>query len=187
MKIKGIRIQSNNESVLPIQTPEGTLYLIFRPVASYADFDQVCPPPKAPVGGAPGNEHPLTDNKRYQELLSAHSEKFTDWIVLNSLKEVGLEKEVEVENPDYIDTETTPLLSPTKIKNTIEREPIEWEKVDLKDPETFANWRDELRELNGFVEAQLTRILSETMRVNSLSDAVIQEARDNFLAMSRSE
>lgn len=56
-----------------------------------------------------------------------------------------------------------------------------WEKVQLEDPKTWHSWRDELTE-SGLNMAEVVRIQQAIHQVNSLDDAALEEARNNFLA-----
>jgi hypothetical protein len=62
----------------------------------------------------------------------------------------------------------------------------EWETVDFVDPETFGNWRDELKEAK-FTEAEVMILLNGVLVVNSMSDAAIKEAEKDFLAFQRQQ
>ncbi len=57
---------------------------------------------------------------------------------------------------------------------------VEWETIDLENPETWSNWKTELEEA-GFTEIEVSRVMVGVMRANSLDEKMIDEARANFL------
>lgn len=59
-------------------------------------------------------------------------------------------------------------------------EDLEWETVDLSNPETWANYRKELED-SDFSEIEIGRIITGVMRANSLDETMIEEARNHFL------
>lgn len=65
-------------------------------------------------------------------------------------------------------------------------EDLEWETVDMKDPETWKNYKKELEDA-GFSILHLSKILEAVMAVNGLNEDRIKEARDSFLAMQQSQ
>jgi len=67
-------------------------------------------------------------------------------------------------------------------------EGLEWEKVDLEDPSTWNNFREELTD-SGFSDVEIDRIVSDCIAINALSDSKIEEARERFLleAQERNE
>jgi hypothetical protein len=67
------------------------------------------------------------------------------------------------------------------LKSLQATEGLEWEKVNIDDPETWLLWKDELREA-GFSEIEMIRIVQGIQEANSLSDEKIKKARESFLA-----
>lgn len=57
---------------------------------------------------------------------------------------------------------------------------LEWETVDMTDPNTWANWRQDLESNFGMVE--FNRVFGGFIEANSLSDDKIEAARNRFLA-----
>lgn len=57
---------------------------------------------------------------------------------------------------------------------------IEWETVDLNNPTTWKNYRQELLDSN-FTDIEIGRIMVGVMRANSLDENMIDQARSNFL------
>ncbi len=57
---------------------------------------------------------------------------------------------------------------------------LEWETVDLSNPDTWPNYEEELRQ-SGLAEMEMVRILNAVAAANALDDAKIEEARRNFL------
>ena len=58
---------------------------------------------------------------------------------------------------------------------------LEWETVKLEEPETWNNWRKELGD-SGFSVFEINRIFGLVLEVNSLNDALLDEAQKSFLA-----
>lgn len=65
--------------------------------------------------------------------------------------------------------------------NSIKPSEIEWTKVKLDDPETWHLWREELKEA-GFSTAEQDYIYDSFLKTNTLSQAMVDEARLRFLA-----
>jgi hypothetical protein len=57
---------------------------------------------------------------------------------------------------------------------------LEWESIDYEKPNTWVNWRKELKE-SDFTEIEISRVLVGVMRANSLDESMIDEARSDFL------
>jgi hypothetical protein len=60
-------------------------------------------------------------------------------------------------------------------------EGLEWEIVELADPNTWGKWTIELQEA-GFSEIERQRILNLVMDANALSEKKLEEAREGFLS-----
>jgi len=159
MKLNGVTVKIDRETIIPIVGKDISLYLIARPVQSYEEFDKLCPRPTPRVGGEPGKERPLTEAKDYQEALADVGKKFSEWVNITTL--------VEIASADAV------------------RQPIEWSTVDLEDLSTYANWRTELKEENGFSDSDIRRIEMEVLRCNQMDEQMIEAAKDHFLAMER--
>lgn len=69
------------------------------------------------------------------------------------------------------------------ILKSLEPSEIEWETVDMKNPDTWENYYKELRKL--FTRSQQDVIYEAVMVANGLSDSKIKEARERFLAGER--
>lgn len=59
-------------------------------------------------------------------------------------------------------------------------EDLEWDKVDISDPTTWNNFRDEMREA-GLSNVEIQRITAECINVNALNEDKIEEALERFL------
>ena len=58
---------------------------------------------------------------------------------------------------------------------------LEWDTVDINNPETFKNWHEEMKEA-GFSSAERLRVIQGVMTANGLNQERIDEARESFLA-----
>jgi hypothetical protein len=63
---------------------------------------------------------------------------------------------------------------------------IEWETIDMSDPDTWGNFENELRAA-GFSDIEIGRITTGVMSANGLDDAKVEEARMNFLASQQDQ
>lgn len=159
MKLNGIVPKLEREIVIPILSDTVSLYFIAKPVATYEAFEALCPMPKARMGGEPGKERPLTEASDYKEAMKKHGQLFAEWVNVTTL--------VEVAGSDG------------------KREKIDWETVDLEQIDTYPNWRIELKENNGLSESDVRRIELEILRCNSMDEALIEKAKEDFLAMQK--
>jgi len=66
-----------------------------------------------------------------------------------------------------------------KVKDT---QPIEWETIDLNNPETWGNIEKELRDAK-FNPSEIARIINGALEANSLSEHMIDAAVQDFLAL----
>jgi len=57
---------------------------------------------------------------------------------------------------------------------------LEWEMVKYEDPQTWKDWKDELRTF--LTEGEILYLLNTITIVNGLSESKIQRARESFLA-----
>jgi hypothetical protein len=57
---------------------------------------------------------------------------------------------------------------------------LEWETVDMADPDTWGNYNDELKAA-GFSEVEVGRLIHGMMVANCLDDEKLEEARERFL------
>ena len=58
---------------------------------------------------------------------------------------------------------------------------IEWETVDMQDPDTWEDWREELSAC-GFNEYEVGRVYRAISRANGIDQDFLDEARERFLA-----
>jgi len=72
------------------------------------------------------------------------------------------------------------------IKSLEATEGLEWETVDLNNPETWENYEKELRD-GGFSNIEIMRIIQCVMRANCLDESRLDEARDRFLLTQQAQ
>jgi len=159
MKLNGIVPKVEREVVIPILSDTVSLYFIAKPIASYDPFEALCPMPKARIGGEPGKERPMVETSDYKEAMRKHGQLFAEWVNVTTLAEVA--------------------------GSDGKREAIDWETVDLEQIETYPNWRVELKENNGLSESDIRRIELEVLRCNSMDEALIEKAKEDFLAIAK--
>ncbi len=63
---------------------------------------------------------------------------------------------------------------------SLEPSAIEWETVDINQPNTWLKWSDELMEA-GLSEVEIKRVIDCVMSANSLDEEKIKAAREAFL------
>lgn len=161
MKINGIAVKIERETIIPILSKKDQFYLIGKPIASYEPFDELCERPQPRMGGEPGKERPMIEAREYREALTAYSRKFNAWLVVATLVEVADESG--------------------------KRYPMEWDTVKVDEPDTLEKWEEELREINGLSEADIQRVMMEVMRCNQMDEQMIEAAKDHFLAITEGQ
>jgi len=157
MKIGGKKIDSRpaSETLYFPREKDEVVAIRANAVMDRSEFDRLLPVPKPPKKRIKGNI--LVDNPedpKYAISVNAHGARFIDWLVIQSL--CGVNRETQ------------------------DDEPIEWEIVDKQDAKTWNKWEEELRQ-SGFSDMERKRIHNMVIKVNSLSDARLDEARASFL------
>jgi hypothetical protein len=66
------------------------------------------------------------------------------------------------------------------IKSLEATEGLEWDTVDITDPNTWGNYDKELRD-SGFSDVEVMRIIQLVMQANCLDEGRLEEARESFL------
>ena len=65
-------------------------------------------------------------------------------------------------------------------------EGLEWETVDLNNPETWLNWDKELSD-SGFSQNEIRLITTGVLVANTLDETKVEEARQRFLALQEEQ
>ncbi len=65
------------------------------------------------------------------------------------------------------------------VRGLLATEGLEWETVDLNNPDTWLNYETELQ-ASGFSNVEVNRIVAGVMAANCLSESKIEEARQRF-------
>ncbi len=156
MKIGGKQIDSAPTSdFIVFPRKSGDIAIRANAVMDRTDFDKLCPTPKPPKKMVKGGVRVDDDEApSYKVALNQHGSRFIEWIIIESLCGVNQE--------------------------TQEDEEIEWEQVDRQKSETWKYWEDELKN-SGFADMERKRIYSLVMKVNSLTEDRLDEARKSFL------
>jgi len=58
---------------------------------------------------------------------------------------------------------------------------LEWERVDLQDPETWSLYMEELKG-SGLTEGEIAYLINQVYEVNSLDESKMTEARERFIS-----
>ncbi len=61
-----------------------------------------------------------------------------------------------------------------------------WDTLDLNDPSTWLNYKEEFKS-SGFSEAEQVRLITGVMAANGLDEGKVEAARDSFLALRQAE
>jgi hypothetical protein len=101
----------------------------------------------------------------------------------------GGERISDISDKEYIDARTKWAENKSNwliLKSLEATEGLEWETVDMTNPNTWANYRKEL-ESSGFSVIEITRIIMITINANGLNQTKIDEATAAFLAIQAKE
>jgi len=96
----------------------------------------------------------------------------------------GGKETVNLHDPEYLRArnEHTGKMFNWVVLKALAPSEIEWETVDMGDPNTWENWEKELK-ANGCTDADLGRIIQSVFNVQGLDQDKIDKARDDFLAL----
>lgn len=100
----------------------------------------------------------------------------------------GGKQEIDFANPEYQKAveKHTKMRNNWLILDSLSITPdLQWEKVDMKNPETWDNYMDELKE--SFTPSEVNHILAGIYRANVLDEKRIEEARQRFLASQQEQ
>lgn len=156
MKIGGKSIASRPSSEL-IVFPREDAPIVLRAHAMMdrEEFDKLVPPPKPPKKTIKGGKKvDDLENPRFLESQSQMGAKYVQYMIITGLTGATTDPD---DNP-----------------------PIEWDTVVKQDPGTWANWEIDLKNA-GVSQAERQMILGTIMKVNSLSEDRLDEARKSFL------
>ncbi len=93
--------------------------------------------------------------------------KVPDWADVTYLQQVSNQSDQRI---NYI-----------VLKSLSYTEDLEWETVNMKDPKTWGNYTQELKDCY-FTATEVQRIQNACFEANSLSESRVEEARANFFA-----
>lgn len=88
-----------------------------------------------------------------------------------------------IEDPDFkiaLGAWSTQKMNWMILKSLEASEGLEWERVKMDDPETWSEFRVELKE-SGFNAVEIAYIINAALRVNTIDEAKMEEARARFL------
>ena len=148
MKIGGIDPNTLSREIILV-LPRGESQIVFRAkgLKDMAEFNAICPLPKAPGKLTKDGFVPNTDDPSYQQVMLQWSSKRLGYMVAKTLE-------------------------PTE---------IEWDTLVINNPETWANWENDLKAA-GLSQFECNRVTSLVLEANSLDDDKIEKARAVFLA-----
>ncbi len=152
MKIYGQHVKGPNTEVLVI--PRGSFDIQFTAQAILDDtpFEALCKRPKPPRISKAGTGE-WTDDLKDKDYLSALDRWGRQHTAWTIIKSL----------------EATP------------KEILEWEKVNLSDPNTWLDWQKELKDAF-FTDYEIVQIQNLVFAANGLNQQRLDEARNRFLA-----
>lgn len=190
MRINGEKFESRNEKIIPIVRHSGNFFLIAVAIdniqAINEKVDLHLQDRKARVVklAKPGEKAVVADNEANRQLKADDFRFWVDGVVVHSLQSITRDQVVTnpLPEPEEGWADGTPDWMKVEEETQRVKYPIEWETVDVTDIETWKNWRDEMREslLN---DAEITRIANGCLEANSLSEASVELAMEDFLAL----
>lgn len=160
MKFAGIQISSKITEIVPITREAFTLVIHLTNVADTSLFDQMLPTP-APVAVHRVGESQPTFRPPSQNVIADYNRRYFAFLVVQSF--------------DFVEVMRGDLIEPVR---------FDWEHVDLNDITTYDRYLDDFKAA-GFTESEVSKIVQVALRVNTLTDEMLQAARDNFLATKR--
>lgn len=93
------------------------------------------------------------------------------------IKELNITDPVYIKQMDeYAEIKTAYMM----IMSLKESPDLEWETIDYEKPSTWKNWQKELKD-SGFTEVERMKVLQVVMQANSLDEALLEQARSDFL------
>jgi len=152
MKYKGNPVANTNVETVVIPRGDDRIVFLAKPVLSLEPFNKLCKEPKPP-------------KRTYPEGLNkAPDLDFTDETYLKNLTDF------------YIKRNAWIIL--TSLRDSPD---IEWETVDMSNPDTYLNFEKELTD-SQFLPAEINKITEAVYLVNALDDRQLDEAKKYFLA-----
>lgn len=169
MKFHGQPLTTSSEVIVPILRSDGNLYFIVRAVEDPDEFNKLMLPKNAPTEQLPGQDPKPMVTDAYKNLINNSYSFYTSFYVVRSLAQIG--KVQDIEDPE------------TKEKKQVKvYEDVVWETVDFTDIQTYPNWEKELIN-SGLTSGECRRLHNAAMEANSLTDAGVEKAREDFLAL----
>lgn len=98
-------------------------------------------------------------------------------------------KSFNPEDPKYkeaLDDWATKKTNWLVLKSLSATETLEWDKVNLSDPDTWDKYQEEFKE-SGLTPPEVSQILSKVWKVNGLNNELIEQATKSFLAIQAQE
>lgn len=95
----------------------------------------------------------------------------------------GKGKQANYQDPEYLQSmadRSNKRLAWMVLKSLQATEGLVWDTVDMGDHKTWLNYKKELKEAH-FSQTEIQRIENAVYTANSLNEARVQEARENFL------
>lgn len=159
MKYKGRNLKAPQKEIVAFprtdivdgQTVHNDIVFVVGAVLDFSPFDAICPEPQP--ASVLDAKGTTTQNYEHPEYVKNHSKWATNRFNWMILK--------SIDSPIPGD--------------------LEWSTVDPADPETWGNFQDELKLDAGFTPMQVNYLVTRAVRVNSVDEARMAEAKERFL------
>jgi hypothetical protein len=174
MKLNGKKITTANEVVIPIIRTTGNLYFVARAVEDPGEYDRMLKLPPPVTVEEPGKTPEKVQTSAYRRVIEGSFDTYIAFYVVKSLVKIGT---IETVNKAPIDPDDEPEVTQTRVY-----QPVEWETIDFADLKSYTNFKQELLDA-GLNVGEITRITNGVMEANSLTEAGVDRARDDFLAL----
>jgi hypothetical protein len=154
MKINGRVIDRPENVLVVIPRSQGDLVFEFQVINDYEKFEKLCPEPQPP-------------KKSRRSPSSGEMEPYQD------VSDPGYIKQLDEWGEKRINWSFLTSISATR--------ELEWSKVQMHEPGTWHQWRDDLKDI-GFNVPEINMIFRGYLEANTLDETKLKEARDRFLA-----
>lgn len=174
MKLNGKKITTANEVVIPIIRTTGNLYFVARAVEDPSEYDRLLKLPPPITMEEPGKSPEKVQTSAYRKMIEGSFDTYIAFYVVKSLIKIGMVETIPID-PTSTDEDT-------ETKQVKVFQPVEWETINFADLKSYPNFKQELLDA-GLNVGEITRITNGVMEANSLTEAGVDRARDDFLAL----
>jgi len=176
MKLNGKKITTANEVVIPIIRTTGNLYFVARAIEDPGEYDRLLKLPPPVTIEEPGKSPEKVQTSAYRKVIEGSFDTYIAFYVVKSLVKIGTIESISITSTDTDDNEEA------ETKQIRVYQSVEWETINFADLKSYVNYKQELLDA-GLNVGEITRITNGVMEANSLTEAGVDRARDDFLAL----